>query len=362
MTIYNFSSGPAMLPRPVMEQIHAEWFNWNNTGLSAVEWSHRDPRFEPMIHETKSLLAELLQVPPTHEVLLLQGGASLLWSILPMNVAWGQKIGFVNTGVWSEKAYNEGKKYGTAVVVGSSADGAGKFTDIAPDSAWNASHDLAYIHYCSNETIQGIQYHTSPKADLPLVCDVSSDILSQPMPIDRYGAIYAGAQKNMGVAGLTVLIIRKDWINITHDKSSLIPSTLSFAKNLENQSLLNTPCTFAIYVANLVCKWVKSEGGVLAMQKQATDKAHLLYSYLDGSDFYQTSIAPRARSYMNVTFSLKNENHQAEFLKSADGAGLKQLKGHRLQGGLRASIYNAMPRLGVEALIHFMDDFAKKHS
>lgn len=359
--IYNFSSGPAMLPAAVMQQIHQEWFNWQGTGLSAVEWSHRAAKFEPMIHETKDLLAELLALPKNYKVLFLQGGASLMWSLLPMNLAWGKKIGYVVNGSWSEKAIKEGRKYAAPHLVAQSAHADGKFTDIAAEDTWQVPADAAFVHYCSNETIQGIQYRHTPNINLPLVCDMSSDILSRPIVAEKYGAIYAGAQKNMGVAGLTVLIIREDWLDIQHEHTALIPSTLGFKNVDDNKSLLNTPSTFAIYACNLVLKWMKAEGGVGELARRNQEKANRLYDYLDASTFYQTSIARRARSHMNVTFALRDEALQAAWLQEAEAAGLYQLKGHRLQGGLRASIYNAMPQAGVERLVQFMDDFSKRH-
>lgn len=351
-----------MLPAVVMQQIHEEWFNWQGTGLSAVEWSHRASSFEPMIHETKALISELLGVPKNYKVLFLQGGASLMWSLIPMNVAWGKSLGYVTNGVWSEKAYKEGKKYARAQLCATSTNVEGKCQDIAPATNWQVNDEMMFVHYCSNETIQGIQYHETPTINVPLVCDMSSDILSHPLPVEKYGAIYAGAQKNMGITGLTVLIIREDWLQITHEHLGLIPTTLNFKTVDEHLSLLNTPSTFAIYACNLVLKWMKAEGGVKAFAQRNAAKAKLLYDYLDASDAYSTTIAPRARSNMNVTFALRNESLQAKWLQQAEVAGLYQLKGHRLQGGLRASIYNAMPQAGVETLIQFMDDFAKRHA
>lgn len=361
MPIYNFSSGPAMLPSEVMAQVHNEWFNWNNSGLSAVEWSHRAPSFEPMIHETKDLLKSLLNVPPNYEILFVQGGASLVWSTLPMNIAWGGKAGYVLSGLWSEKALKEAKKYLSAEVLASSNNN-GVFVNYPKSSAWKTNPELSYVHYCSNETIQGIQFQEVPEINLPLVCDMSSDILSRPIDVSRFGLIYAGAQKNMGVAGLTVLIIRKDWLEIEHKNSNLIPTTLNFKTSAENLSLLNTPCTFAIYVCNLVLKWLIKQGGVNAIAKINQQKAQLLYNFLDANPFYETVIDKSARSIMNVTFRLRDEKYQAELLQQADSAGLKQLKGHRLQGGLRASIYNPMPIEGVATLVGFLEDFAKKHN
>lgn len=365
--IYNFSSGPAMLPREVMEQVHAEWFSWQGTGLSAVEWSHRAAKFEPMIHETKALIAELLEVPNHYKVIFLQGGASLMWSIIPMNVAWGKKIGQVRTGVWSDKAYEEAKKYSQVTVVANAANANGSYTDIAADTAWQINPDLEYVHYCSNETIQGIQYHETPKCPIPLVCDTSSDILSRPMAVEKYGAIYAGAQKNMGVAGLTVLIIREDWLDRVHENTALIPTTLHFKAVDDHHSLLNTPSTFAIYTCNLVLKWMKKKGEANPQQSTLAsfaqwnaDKANALYDYLDSSDFYTTTIAKRARSQMSVTFSTRDPGKLTDWLAGAEKAGLYQLKGHRLQGGLRASLYNAMPKSGVEALLNYMNDFARQ--
>lgn len=360
MKIYNFGSGPAMLPAEVMQQIHDEWFSWNSSGLSAVEWSHRDKVFEPMIHETKDILRELMRIPTNYEILFLQGGASLMWSILPMNVAWGKKAGFVLSGLWSEKAYKEGQKYLSAMIVANSGKN-NMFTDYPKDNSWQVTDDLAYVHYCSNETIQGIEFQEVPEVNLPLVCDMSSNILSRKVAVEKFGAIYAGAQKNMGIAGLTVLIIRKDWLDIVHENSKLIPATLNFKNLSENLSLLNTPCTFAIYACNLVLKWLKNIGGVEVMEKINQSKAQMLYDYLDHSNFYQTTIHKSARSRMNVTFSLANENLQNNFLYESSLSGLKQLKGHRLQGGLRASIYNPMPIAGVEALISFLADFADKN-
>jgi len=350
-----------MLPFEVMQQVHNEWFSWNQSGLSAVEISHREKNFEAMIHQTKDLLRQLLAIPENYQVIFLQGGATLVWSSLPMNIAWGKKAGYVVSGMWSQKAFNEAKKYLNPDEVANSNCN-GFFYDYPNPAKWNINPEYKYLHYCSNETIQGIQFPTIPSIDIPLACDMSSDILSRKIDVTKFGAIYAGAQKNMGVAGLTVLIIRKDWLDLNHEKSNLIPRTLNYQNVSEQKSLVNTPCTFAIYVCNLVLKWLKSLGGVAEIEKINNQKAMLLYDYLDNNDFYQTTIKKEARSKMNVTFKLRNESLQEKFIRESDSSGLKQLKGHRLQGGLRASIYNSMPIAGVETLIDFLEDFAKKNN
>lgn len=367
MTIYNFGSGPAMLPREVMQQVHEEWFNWQGSGLSAVEWSHRAAKFEPMIHQTKTLIAQLLSIPKNYKVLFFQGGASLMWSVIPMNIAWGKSAGFVTSGLWSEKALKEAGKYCQTEEIASALH-EGKFSDIVPVQDWHLNPAHCYTHYCSNETIQGIQYpNTTDSPEIgdwqgpPLVADMSSDIFSRPIDVSRYGAIYAGAQKNAGIAGLTILILREDWLDIAHDHRRFIPNTLHFKTVEENLSLLNTPCTFAIYVCNLVLQWTLAQGGVQAMATINREKAQRLYDYFDQSSFYATQVAKRARSQMNVTFNLRDPSLLGKWLEGAEKAGLYQLKGHRLQGGLRASIYNAMPQEGISALLNYADTFAKQH-
>ncbi len=353
--VHNFSAGPAVLPEPVLRQAAAEMLDWRGSGMSVMEMSHRGPQFSEIAAHAFAGLRTLLGVPDTHEILFLQGGALALNAIVPMNLLRGAaRIAFVDTGSWSRKSIAEARKY-AAVHIAASAEEAG-YTTIPPREAWNLPADAAYLHICSNETIDGVQYHATPDAGgLPLVADMSSDILSRPVDVSAYACLYAGAQKNIGPAGLSIVVVRKDLLG---GALPATPTAFDFATVAANGSMYNTPPTYAIYIAGLVFDWLQQQGGLAAMAQRNRAKAALLYGFLDGgSGFYRNRVTPEHRSWMNVPFHLADPRLDADFLAGAEAAGLVQLKGHRSVGGMRASIYNAMPIEGVQALVDWMRDF-----
>ena len=354
--VHNFSAGPAVLPEPVLRQAAEEMLDWHGSGMSVMEMSHRGQEFMSIASEAQVLLRELLAVPPDWHVLFMQGGAIAANAIVPMNLLRGRRsIDFVETGVWSRKSLEEARRYAEVRVAASSADGG--FTSIPPREAWQLDPNAAYVHICSNETIGGVQYHFVPDVgDVPLVADVSSDILSRPLDITRFGLVYGGAQKNIGPAGLTIVIVRRDLLG---QALPVTPTAFDFSVVAEADSMYNTPPTYAIYIAGLVFRWIRAEGGVQAMARRNETKARMLYGFLDGSGLFRCPVAPECRSLMNVPFKLADERLDAEFLRGADERGLVQLKGHRTVGGMRASIYNAMPMAGVEALVSFMREFER---
>jgi len=356
--VYNFSPGPAMLPAPVLKQAAEEMLDWRGSGMSVMEMSHRGKEFMQIAAQAEADLRELLAVPANYKVLFLQGGATLQFAAIPMNLLRGKKSAdYVNTGEWSKKAIKEAQRYCKVNVAGSSEDK--NFTYAPPQSVWKLDPHAAYVHYTSNETIGGVEFHWVPATgDVPLVADMSSHILSRPMKVSKYGLIYAGAQKNVGPAGLTIVIVRDDLIG---QASSAVPSVVDYKLQADNDSMLNTPPTYALYVAGLVFQWLKKLGGLKKMEEHNRTKAALLYDFLDQSDFYSSPVALADRSLMNVPFRLKDDALDEEFLKQARQRGLVQLKGHRLVGGMRASIYNAMPIEGVKALVEFMREFQSKH-
>lgn len=354
--IFNFSAGPAVLPADVLAQVQAEMMDWHGSGMSVMEMSHRGKEFLQIAQEAETDLRALLNVPNQYKILFLQGGAHLQFSMIPLNLLRDKtQADYINTGIWSEKAIQEARKFCDVNVAASSEDK--KFTYAPAQAEWKLNPDAAYVHYTSNETIGGVEMFWTPDTgDVPLVADMSSHILSRPIDVSRYGLIYAGAQKNIGPAGLTIVIVREDLIG--HARLGT-PTMMDYKIHADNDSMYNTPPTFAIYVAGLVFKWLKSNGGLAAMEQRNIEKANLLYDYLDQSSFYQSPVAVENRSRMNIPFTLTNPALDDAFLKQAQSHGLLQLKGHKLVGGMRASIYNAMPIAGVRALIDFMQTFEK---
>ncbi|WP_418318823.1 3-phosphoserine/phosphohydroxythreonine transaminase [Piscinibacter sakaiensis] len=356
--VFNFSAGPAALPESVLATAAAEMLDWHGSGMSVMEMSHRGKEFISIADEAQALLRELLAVPANYKVLFLQGGALAQNAIVPMNLLRGNtKADYVDTGEWSKKSIKEAKKYATVNVAASAKDSG--YTTIPPRDEWRLDPDAAYVHICSNETIGGVEYHFTPDVgDVPLVADMSSDILSRPVEVARYGLIYGGAQKNIGPAGLTIVIVRDDLIG---QALPTTPSAFDYKTVAEADSMFNTPPTYAIYIAGLVFRWIKEQGGLEAMATHNAAKAALLYDHLDSSSFFTCPVARDCRSLMNVPFRLKDESLDETFLKGAAERGMVQLKGHRSVGGIRASIYNAMPIEGVKTLVAYMKDFEAQH-
>ncbi len=353
--IFNFSAGPAMLPAEALARAADEMLDWRGTGMSIMEMSHRGKEFISVYEDAERDLRELLALPSGYKVLFLQGGATLQFAQVPMNLLHGKgKADYVVTGEWSKKAVKEAKAYCDVAVAASSEDR--KFT-YAPKT-WNVRKDAAYVHYCSNETIGGVEFFEPPETEIPLVADMSSHFLSRPMDLSKFGLVYAGAQKNAGPAGLTFVIVREDLIGRAEKGT---PSVMDYKLQADADSMLNTCPTYAIYIAGLVFKWLKQLGGLPEIEKRNAEKAKLLYDFLDGSGFFRNPVAKEDRSRMNVPFTLKDPKLDEEFLKGAAKRGMVQLKGHRSVGGMRASIYNAMPIEGVRALVDYMRDFEKQH-
>jgi phosphoserine aminotransferase len=357
--VFNFSAGPAVLPEEVLRQAQAEMLDWHGSGMCVMEMSHRGKEFISIADQAEADLRELLAIPDDYSVLFLQGGAIAENAIVPMNLLRGRtKADYVNTGEWSKKSIKEAKKF-CEVNIAASAEDKG-FTYVPAQSTWKLSPDAAYVHVCTNETIGGVEYHWTPDTgDIPLVADASSHILSRPMDVSRYGLIYGGAQKNAGPAGLTLVIVRSDLMG---QALACTPSAFDFKLQAEADSMFNTPPTYAIYIAGLVFQWLKRQGGLAAMERKNVEKAKLLYDYLDGSAFFRNPVRKEDRSRMNVPFKLADESLDDAFLKAAKDAGMVQLKGHRSVGGMRASIYNAMPIEGVERLVEVMRDFEAKRA
>ena len=355
--VYNFGSGPAAIPVEVLEKAKGELTNWHNAaGMSVMEMSHRGAEFTQIAADAERDLRALMAIPAHYKVLFLQGGASMHFAAVPMNLLRGQKrADYVNTGEWSKKAIAEAKKFCEVNVAASSEDK--NFTYAPKQSTWKLSPDAAYVHYCSNETIGGVEFQWTPDTGkVPLVSDMSSHILSRPVEVSKYGCIYAGAQKNIGPAGLVVVIVREDLIGNVLPGT---PTVLDYKKMADADSMINTPPTFAVYLAGLTFQWLLERGGLAAVEKVNIRKAKLLYDYIDSQDFYSNPIAKEDRSRMNVPFRLRDEKLDAKFLEQAEARGLSQLKGHRSVGGMRASIYNALPYEGVEALVGYMQEFAR---
>jgi phosphoserine aminotransferase len=356
--VFNFSPGPAALPESVLRQAADEMLDWRGTGMSVMEMSHRGKAFMSIHAEAQALLRELLAIPSNYKILFMQGGAIGENAIVPLNMFRGRaSADYVDTGEWSKRSMAEARKYGQVKVAASSA-GSG-YTSIPARDTWQLDPQAAYVHICSNETIGGVQYHFTPDVgDVPLVADVSSDILSAPLDVSKFGLLYGGAQKNSGAAGLTLVIVRDDLIGHAHP---LTPSAFDYGLQAEADSMLNTPPTYAIYIAGLVFQWIKAQGGLTAMAEHNRRKAALLYDCLDRSGFYVCPVARDCRSLMNVPFRLPDPALDAPFLQGAEARGLSGLKGHRVVGGMRASIYNAMPLDGVQALVAYMQDFEAQH-
>ncbi|AVM47083.1 3-phosphoserine/phosphohydroxythreonine transaminase [Victivallaceae bacterium BBE-744-WT-12] len=355
MKIYNFAAGPAMLPKAVMEKAQAEFTNYQNSGSGLMELSHRGKLFEPVLARAEANVRELLNVSDDYAVLFIQGGASMQFAMLAMNFLNGGVADYVDTGVWSSKALKEAKMFGSVNVVASSKET--KYDHIPAESEWKRTADAAYLHITSNNTIAGTRFTKLPKPTpgVPMLSDMSSDIMSRPFDINDFGMVYAGAQKNLGPSGMALVILRKDLAARTDD--SKVPTMLRYSTYIENDSMFNTPPTFAIYMLALVTDWVREQGGLAAMEKINEEKAAYLYDFLDNSSFYKSPVAKADRSIMNVVFRTPSEELDAAFVKEAKENGLTELKGHRLVGGCRASIYNAMPIEGVKALVEFMKKF-----
>jgi phosphoserine aminotransferase len=355
--IFNFSAGPAALPVEVLEQVRDELLDWRGHGASVMELSHRGKPFLGVAQQAEADLRELLAVPAGYKVLFLQGGATGQFAAIPLNLTTRDSTAdYVNTGAWSKKALGEAKKYCRVNVA---ADAGGPYTSIPPQSQWRLTAGASYVHYTPNETIGGVEFHWVPDTgSVPLVADFSSTILSRPIDVARFGVIYAGAQKNMGPPGLVVVIVRDDLL--AHARAD-VPAVLDWTAMAADGSMLNTPASFSWYVAGLVFQWVKRQGGVAAMERLNRAKADKLYAAIDASGFYRNPVDRECRSWMNVTFTLARPELDAAFLEGAKAAGLIGLAGHRLVGGMRASIYNAMTMAGVDALLEYMRDFQRRH-
>ena len=355
--VFNFSAGPATLPQPVLEEAAQEMLDWRGSGMSVMEMSHRGKEFMSIHEEALSLLRELLQVPEHYHVLFMQGGAIAENAIVPLNMLRGRpSADYVDTGEWSRRSIQEARRYAQIRVAASSQDQHDRV--IPAVDSWSLDPEAAYVHYCANETIGGVEFHFTPQVgSVPLVADMSSNLLSRPIDVSAHGLIYAGAQKNIGPAGLTIVIVRQDLVG---QSSPWTPSAFDYATVAQHHSMYNTPPTYAIYIAGLVFQWIKRMGGLSAMQERNRQKAQLLYEALDGSSLYRNAVAPSCRSWMNIPFHLQDSRLDDEFLKGAQKAGLVQLKGHRLLGGMRASLYNAMPIEGVRALVDYLTDFERR--
>jgi phosphoserine aminotransferase len=356
--IFNFSAGPAVLPVPVLEEAQRDMVSLPGVGMSVMEISHRSKTFDDIIGRTEASLRDLLKIPSNYHVLFLQGGASLQFSMVPMNfLPADSSADYILTGSWGKKALKEAKKVGAVNVAATMADGG--FTRVPSSDEISLSPHAAYVHITSNETIEGVQWKREPNVgDVPLVVDSSSDILSRELDVNKYAFIYAGAQKNMGPSGVTLVIVRDDLLSRIPEN---MPTMLDYGVHVQNKSLYNTPNTWGIYIMGLVCKWLQDLGGLAGMEQQNDEKAQLLYDAIDATDFYRGHADVDCRSTMNVTFRLPAEELDKKFVAEATAQGLDGLKGHRSVGGIRASIYNAFPRAGVEALVSFMKDFERRN-
>ena len=358
MRVFNFSAGPAVLPEPVLRQAAAEMLDWHGSGMSVMEMSHRGKEFVGIAAKAEADLRTLLSIPATYKVLFLQGGAIAENALVPMNLLAGRTAAdYVNTGEWSKKSIKEAKKYCTVNIAASAEDK--NFTYVPARETWKLDPSAAYVHVCTNETIGGVEYQWTPDTGaVPLVADMSSHILSRAIDVQKYGVIYGGAQKNAGPAGLTLVIVRDDLL----DRAlPITPSAFHWKEQAANDSMVNTPPTYAIYVAGLVFEWLLAQGGVAAIEARNIAKAKLLYDCLDRSEFYLSPVRREDRSRMNVPFKLRDASLDEAFLQGAKERGMVQLKGHRAVGGMRASIYNAMPIEGVQALVGYLEDFERRH-
>ncbi|MBI2994250.1 MAG: 3-phosphoserine/phosphohydroxythreonine transaminase [Gammaproteobacteria bacterium] len=357
-TVYNFGAGPAMLPRAVMERAQEELLDWHGTGISIIEMSHRSPEFESLAAESERDLRVLLSIPDDYYVLFLQGGATSQFAMVPLNLTTADGTAdYVRTGHWSDKAIRDAQRHCRVHVA--AGKGLQSFTTIPDPQTWELSDAPAYVYYTSNETIGGLEFQYTPDVgELPLVSDMTSNFLSRPIDVARHGVIYAGAQKNYGPSGFVVVIVRKDLVG--HAQPST-PRLYDYKEFADSKSLINTPPTFSWYMAALTFEWIRDQGGVAAMERNAIRRSDKLYRIIDDSDFYRNPIERRHRSRMNVVFTLPDKSLDDVFVKEAAAAGLVALKGHRVVGGIRASLYNGMPDEGVDALIDFMRDFERRH-
>jgi phosphoserine aminotransferase len=356
--VYNFGAGPAALPEPVLRQAADEMLDWHGTGMSVMEKSHRGKDFIGIHARAEADLRELLAIPKNYKVLFLHGGAAGQFASVPMNLLRGKTTAsYVNSGHWATRAIVEAKRYCKVHTAASSEDA--KFTYAPTQDKWKIDPASAYVHYTSNETIGGVEFHWIPDTGaVPLVVDASSHILSRPLDVSRFGLIYAGAQKNIGPAGMAIVIVREDLIG---QALPITPTIFDYKVQADADSMINTPSSYGIYVAGLVFQWLKQQGGLKKMEEINIAKAKTLYDYFDQTEFYHSPVVKEDRSRMNVTFTLKNDKLDEAFLKESAAAGLAELKGHRAVGGMRASIYNAMPLEGVKKLVEFMREFERKH-
>jgi phosphoserine aminotransferase len=359
MRVFNFSPGPATLPLEVLQQAQAEMLDWQGTGMSVMEHSHRGKPFVACAQAAEADLRELLNIPSNYKVLFLQGGATGMFSAIPLNLATADStVDYINTGAWSKKAIGEAKRYAKVNVAADEA--ASNYSTVPAQGALKLTPGAAYVHYTPNETIGGVEFDYIPETNgVPLVADFSSTILSRPIDVSKFGLIYAGAQKNIGPSGIVVVIVREDLIGKARPGT---PMVWDFKGMADDNSMLNTPPTFGWYFAGLVFKWLKKQGGLKAIEQRNRAKAEKLYGFIDGSGFYKSPVAKNARSWMNVPFTLAKPDLDKTFVDEAKKAGLVNLEGHRSVGGMRASIYNAMPIEGVEALVKFMQEFQKKNA
>lgn len=359
MRVYNFSAGPAMLPLEVLSDAAAELTDWRSSGMSVMEVSHRGADFVECAADAEDTLRRIMGIPDTYRVLFLQGGATAQFAAIPMNLtAVGDSVSYVNTGQWSKKAIAEARQYELDVQVVAD-EAATAYTSVPAEASLEAAPGSTYLHYTPNETIGGVEFGYVPQAEVPVVADMSSTILSRPVDVSRFGVIYGGAQKNMGPSGLCVVIVREDLLDRARSST---PSVLNWAKQAEADSMLNTPPTFSVYLLGKILHWIEDAGGLAAMGERNLAKARALYSFIDDSQFYANPVQVSARSWMNVPFTLARAELDSAFLAGAQQAGLTNLKGHRSVGGMRASIYNAMPPEGVQALLDYMQAFATENS
>ena len=368
MRPYNFSAGPAAIPEEVLQQAAAEMLDWHGSGMGVMEMSHRGKEFISIYTQAEADLRELLAVPPEFRILFMQGGGLAENAIVPLNLSRAGTVDFVVTGSWSQKSYKEARKYASEVNIAASGEDS-HFTTLPSPASWQLSTGASYLHLCSNETIHGVEFHELPDlkslgSDAPLVIDFSSHVASRPVPWDRVGLAFGGAQKNIGPAGLTIVIVREDLLG---HALPICPSAFNYQTVADNQSMYNTPPTWGIYMAGLTFQWLKRQregelSGVAAMQARNIAKAQLLYDCIDQSSFYVNKVAPHCRSRMNIPFFLQDESRNDAFLAGAKERGLLQLKGHKSVGGMRASLYNAMPLAGVQALVAYMQEFERLHA
>jgi phosphoserine aminotransferase len=357
--VFNFSAGPAALPKAVMEKAQSEFVNWNHLGTSVMEISHRSKAFIKVAEDAEQDLRDLLNIPDNYKVLFCQGGARAQFAVVPLNLLGSaKKATYIDAGYWAESAVDEAKKYCDIDLFEAKVQIDGK-SAVRPASDWTVDPESAYVHFCPNETIDGVEINDLPVTDKPIVADMSSNILSREIDVSKYGVIYAGAQKNIGPAGICIAIVRDDLLDLAND---LLPSVLNYNVLAKQGSMFNTPPTYAWYLSGLVFKWLKEQGGVKAMEAINREKAETLYKAIDESDFYRNGIHPSNRSRMNVPFQLAKPELDAKFLEMAEARGLVSLKGHRAVGGMRASLYNAVTLEAVQALVAFMKEFEAEYA